>query len=89
MWHLNILGHMAKIWQKIEDSAQCKTDTVEIDLYEFKELTKQYITMFRQVFNDITCNGRLSVLNEIMKEHKLKRIAEEKASIFSKSHKEF
>ena len=75
MCHLNILGHMAKIWQKIEDSA--------LDLCEFKELTKQYITMFRQVFNDITCNGRLSVLNVLMKEHKLKRISEEKASIFS------
>ena len=38
---LNVLGLMLKIWQKIEDSTQCRTDRVEIDLYEFKELTEQ------------------------------------------------
>ena len=29
---LNVLGPMSKIWQKIEDSTQCRTDRVEIDL---------------------------------------------------------
>ena len=59
---LIVLGPMAKIWQKIEDSTQYKTDRVEIDLCEFKEVTEQSITMFGQVFDDIY-NKRLSVLN--------------------------
>ena len=29
---LNVLGPLSKIWQKIEDSVQCKTDRVAIDL---------------------------------------------------------
>ena len=59
---LIVLGPMAKIWQKIEDSTQYKTGRVEIDLCEFKEVTKQSITMFGQVFDNIY-NRRLSVLN--------------------------
>ena len=59
-----------KCWQKIEDSTQCKTDRVEIDLGEFKELTEQSIMMLGQVFNNITYNRRLSVLSALMKEHK-------------------
>ena len=42
---LNVLGPMSKICQKMEDSAQCRTDRAEIDLCEFKELTEQSITM--------------------------------------------
>ena len=60
---LNVLGPMSKTWQKIEDSTQCRTDRVEIDLCEFKELTEQSITMLGQVFNNITYNRRLSVPN--------------------------
>ena len=85
---LNVLGPLSKIWQKIEDSTQCKTDRVEIDLGEFKELTEQSIMMLGQVFNNITYNRRLSVLNALMKEHKSKQMLKEKASIFSESHKE-
>ena len=59
---LTVLGPMAKIWQKIKDSTQYKTDRVEIDLCEFKEVTEQSITMFGQVFDNIY-NKRLSVLN--------------------------
>ena len=55
---------------------------------EFKELTEQSIMMLGQVFNNITYNRRLSVLNALMNEHKSKQILKEKASIFSKSHKE-
>ena len=83
---LNVLGPISKIWQKIEDSTQCRADRVEIDLCEFKELTKQSITMLGKVFNDITYNRLLSVLNALMKEHKPKQML--KASIFSESHKE-
>ena len=46
---LNVLGPLSKIWQKIEDSTQCKTDRVEIDLGEFKGLTEQSIMMLGQV----------------------------------------
>ena len=42
---LNVLGPLSKLWEKIEDSTQCKTDSVEIDLCEFKELTEQSIMM--------------------------------------------
>ena len=77
-----------KCWQKIEDSTQCKTDRVEIDLGEFKELTEQSIMMLGQVFNDIRYNRRLSVLNALMKEPKSKQMLKEKASIFPESHKE-
>ena len=42
---LIVQGPISKIWQKIEDSTQCRTDRVEIDLCEFKELTGQSITM--------------------------------------------
>ena len=59
---LIVLGPMAKIWQKIEDSTQHKTDRIETDLCEFKEVTEQSITMFGQVFDNIY-NRRLSVLN--------------------------
>ena len=38
---LNVLGPLSKIWQNIENSTQCKTDRVKIDLCEFKELTEQ------------------------------------------------
>ena len=79
---------MPNIWQKIEDSTQCRTDRVKIDLCEFKELTKQSITMLGQVFNNIKYNRRLSVLNALMKEHKSKQMLKEKARIFSESHKE-
>ena len=79
---------MSNIWQKIEDSTQCRTDRVKIDLCEFKKLTEQSITMLGQVFNNIKYNRRLSVLNALMKEHKSKQMLKEKASIFSESHKE-
>ena len=55
---LIVLGPLSKIWLKIEVSTQLKTDTVEIDLCKFKELTKQSIMMLGQVFNDITYNRR-------------------------------
>ena len=83
---LNVLGPLSEIWQKIEDSAHCKTDRFEIDLREFKELTEQSIMMLGQVFNNITYNRRLSVLNAMMKEHKSKQMLKEKASIVSESH---
>ena len=85
---INVLGPLSKIWQKIEDSTQCKTERVEINLGEFKELTVQSIMMLGRVFNNITYNRRLSVLNVLMKEHKSKQMLKEKASIFSDSHKE-
>ena len=37
---LDVLDPLLKIWQKIEDSTQRKTDRFEIDLREFKELTE-------------------------------------------------
>ena len=55
-----MLGPLSKIWQKIEDSTQCKTDRVEI------ELTEQSIMMLGQVFNNITYNRRVSVLIALM-----------------------
>ena len=67
---LYVLGPLSKIWQKIEDSTQCKTDRVDTDLGEFKELTEQSIVMLGQVFNNITYHRRLSLLNVLMKEHK-------------------
>ena len=85
---LNIWGPLSNIWQKIEDSTPCKTDRIEIDLCEFKELTEQSIMMLGQMFNNITYNRRLSVLNTLMEEHKSKKMLKEKASIFSESHKE-
>ena len=86
---INVLGPLSKIWQKIEDSTQYKTERVEIDLGEFKELTVQSIMMLGQVFNNLTYYRRLSVLNVLMKEHKAKEMLKKKASIFSESHKEF
>ena len=80
---LNVLGPLSKIWQKIKDSTQCKTDRVEIDLCQFKELTEQSIIMLGQVFNNVTYNRRLSVLNALMKEQKPKQMLKEKAGIFS------
>ena len=44
--------------------------------------------MFGQVFNNITCNRRLSVLNALMKEPKSGQMLKEKASIFSERNKE-
>ena len=85
---LNALGPISKIWQKIEDSTQFRTDRVEIDLCEFKKLSEQSIAMLGQVFNKITYNKRLSVLNALMNQHKSKQMLKEKASIFSESHKE-
>ena len=67
---LNVLGPLSKIWQKIEDFTQCKTDRVDTDLGEFEKLTEQSIMMLGQVFNNITYHSRLSVLNVLMKEHK-------------------
>ena len=84
----NVLGPLSKIWQKIEDSTQCKIDRVEINLCEFKELIEQSIMMLGQVFNNIMYNRRLSVLNALMKEHKSEQMLKEKAGIFSESHKE-
>ena len=85
---LNVLEPISKNVQKIEDSTQCRTDRVETDLCEFKDLTEQSITMLGQVFNSITYNRRLSVLNALMKEHKSKQMLKEKVSIFSESNKE-
>ena len=70
------------------ENCRLKTDRVEIDLVEFKELTEQSIMILGQVLNNITYNRRLSVLNTLMKEHKSKQMLKEKASIFSESHKE-
>ena len=56
---------MPKIRQKFEDSTQCKTDRVEIDLWEFKKFAEQSITMLGQMFNIITHNRRLSALNPL------------------------
>ena len=49
-----MLGPLSMIWQKIEDSTQCKTDRFEIDFHEFKKLTEQSIIMLGQVFHNIT-----------------------------------
>ena len=46
---LNVLGPLSKVFQKYEDSTQCKTGRVEINLYEFKELTEQSIMMLGKV----------------------------------------
>ena len=54
-------------------STQCRTDRVEKDLCEFKELTEQSHTMFGQVFSNITYNRCLSVINALMKEHNLNK----------------
>ena len=86
---LDVLGPMSKIWQKIEDSTQCRTDRVEIDLCGFKELTEQSITKLGQVFNNITFNRRLSALNALLKKHKSKLMLKLAASIFSESYKKF
>ena len=86
---LDVLGPMSKIWQKIEDSTQCRTDRVEIDLCGFKELTEQSITKLGQVFNNITYNRRLSALNALLKKHKSKLMLKLAASIFSESYKKF
>ena len=56
-----------KSWPKIEDFTLCKTNRVEIDLCEFKELPEQSIMMLWQVFNKITYNRDLSLLNASMK----------------------
>ena len=85
---LNVLVPLSKIWQEIEDSTPCKTDRVETDLREFKEFAEQSVMMFGQLFNNITYNRRLSVLNALMKAHKSKQMSKEKASIFPESHKE-
>ena len=66
----------------------CKTDRVEIDLCEFKELTEQSITMLRQVFNNTRDNRLLSVLNALIKKHEYKQMLKENTSIFFQSHKE-
>ena len=79
---------MSQIWQKIEVSTQRKTDSVEIDLCEFKELTEQSIMMLGQVFHNITYNRCLHIFNALMKEHESKQMLKEKASIFFESHKE-
>ena len=76
---------MSKISHKIEESFHYKTDRLEIDLYEVKELTEQSITMLGQEVNNITYNRRLSVLNTLMKEHKWKQMSKGKATIFSDS----
>ena len=52
---------------KIENSVQCQTDRVEINVHEFERLTEQSIMMLRQVFINVTYNRRLSVLNASMK----------------------
>ena len=44
--------------------------------------------MLGQVFNNITSNRRVSVLNALMKEHKSKQMLKEKANISSESYKE-
>ena len=84
----NVLSLMSQIWQKIEVSTQRKTDSVEIDLCEFKELTEQSIMMLGQVFHNITYNRCLHIFNALMKEHESKQMLREKASIFFESHKE-
>ena len=71
---LNVLGPLSKIWQNIENSTQCKTDRVKIDLCEFKELTEQSVMMLGQVFNNVTYDRRSSVLKALMKEHKSKQM---------------
>ena len=70
---LNVVGPLSKTWQKIEDSTQRKTVRIGIDLCKFKELTEKSITMLGQVFNNITYNRRLFVLNALMKEINLNK----------------
>ena len=65
---LNVLGPVSKIWQKIKDSTQCKTDRVKIGFQKFEKLTEQSITMLEKVLNNITYDRRLSVLEALMKE---------------------
>ena len=43
----------------MEDSTQCQTDWVEIDLCELKELTEQSVILLAKVFNNMPCNRRL------------------------------
>lgn len=57
----------------MEDSTQCQTDWVEIDLCELKELTEQSVILLGKVFNNMPCNRRLSVLKALMNEQKSKR----------------
>ena len=41
-----------------------------------------------EVLNNITYDRRLSVVNDLMKEHKSKQMLKVKASIFYESHKQ-
>ena len=64
---INVLGPISKFCEEIERSTRCKTDRVEIDLCEFKELTEQFIMMLRHIFNNATCNRRASVVKVLIK----------------------
>ena len=62
-------GYFVKTLKKVENSARYRTGRMEIDLSEFNEKS---IMMVGKVFNNVTCNSHLSVLNVLMKEHKSK-----------------
>ena len=38
---LNVMGPLSKTWQNIEETTQSINNRIEIDSYEFKELTEQ------------------------------------------------
>ena len=67
--YLNILGTLYKTLKQVKNSARYRTGRMEIDLSEFNEKS---VIMVGKVFNNITCNSHLSVLDVLMKEHKSK-----------------
>ena len=75
-------------WQKIEEAIQSINNRIEIDLYDFNELTEKSITVLGQAFNNIMYNRRLSVLTALVKEHKAKQLLKGKADIFTESYNE-
>ena len=62
---LNIMGPMSRLWHTLENASNSEEQKVELSIDDFRVIIEQSITLTGQLFNSLTYQRRLNVLQSI------------------------
>ena len=62
---LNIMGPMSRLWHTLENASNSEEQKVELSIDDFRVIIEQSITLTGQLFNSLTFQRRLDVLQSI------------------------
>ena len=85
---LNIMGPMSRLWHTLENASNSEEQKVELSIDDFRVIIEQSITLTGQLFNSLTYQRRLNVLQSITtKDSKAKQLLRDKASLLESNGK--